>query len=163
MNWIEIKIDGAWDIVLLIGFLIAIMTSGNFVISYIRSLLENKTETNKLTTMQIVQKQIDILESQINSLTDQVKRLLNTNEETKLHKIELMKNNVILHDQINKLKEDHKSSIELLKDLTEQNNLLKQQNELLIEQIKELKSSKEFLKKEIQLLKNENNTLKERL
>lgn len=153
MDFIEIKLEGAWDIILLIGTLIAIITSGNLVIKFIRSLLQKNTETNKLDTIKIVQQQVDLLESQIQSLTTEIKRLFTSGEESRLHKIELMKTNLALYDTVDKLKRENK-------DLNIQNELLQEQNVLLTEQIKELKTSKELLKKELDLLKNENLKLK---
>lgn len=153
MDWIEIKLDGAWDIIWLTLLVIAIITSSSFLISFVRSFLTKKTEINKLDTIKVVKQQVDLLEEQIHSLTNQVQLLYNTNEETRLHKIELMKANVIIQDNINKLVKDNH-------DLSKQIDLLEEQNVLLTEQIKELKLSKEFLKKEITLLKSENNALK---
>lgn len=160
MDWIEIKIDGAWDVIWLVGSLIAIMTSGNYVVAWIRSNLQKKTEANKLDTIKVVKQQIDILEEQFQSLTIQFKSLFSTNEETKLHKIELMKSNVILQEQVNKLKKENLNCAELLKDFEVQNTLLKEQNLLLSEQVKELRQTKEVLKKDLRLVREENEKLK---
>lgn len=142
MDFIEIKLEGAWDIIWLALFVLALLTSSGLLITWIRSLITKKTEKNKLDTIKVVQQQVDLLEDQIQSLTKETDRLFSISEETRLHKIALMKQNILLQEELKSLKEEV--------------NLLREQNILLNKRIDQMKVTKEMLTKQLKKLEEEN-------